>query len=177
MIPTTVTKTTTSQKKVTHIISIGDEKHFCTSASDVCATLGSLGHNITPAVVYRLCSKNKNRKHRNKPTSLPDNVRIARIADVTDGKLPEIESKLPGFTHVLIVDETKYFCTSALDVCEKLKPLGYTLTKTVVYRICSKNEKRQHKKNTLPDNVRIIRFSDYDENENVRYTESAPQTV
>lgn len=177
MIPTTVTKTTTSQKKVTHVISIGDNKHFCTSANDVCATLKLLGHTITPAVVYRLCSKNKNRKHRNKPSSLPDNVRIARIADVADGKLPEIESKQPDFTHVLTVDYCTYLCTSAVDVCDKLKPLGYTLTPTVVYRICSKNEKRQHKKNTLPDNVRIIRFSDYDENEDARYTASEPQTV
>ena len=79
MIPT-ISKTITCAKKVTHVITDGDDVHLCSSATHVCDTLRGLGHETTPAIVYRLCSKNANRKHRGK-IPLPDTYKITRACD------------------------------------------------------------------------------------------------
>ena len=77
VVPKTIECTITSNKKVTHVVEVGDEKHYATSATHACSILHGLGIVVSPPVVYRHCSKNTVRKH-NKP-ALPDNVRIERV--------------------------------------------------------------------------------------------------
>ena len=81
VVPKTIECTITSNKKVTHVVSVGEvdnaEKHYATSATHACNILRGLGIEVTPPVVYRHCSKNTVRKH-NKP-ALPENVRIERV--------------------------------------------------------------------------------------------------
>ena len=56
-VPMAVDRTRTTLKKVTHVVCNRDETHFCTSANDVCDVMRLLGQDITPSIVYRLCSR------------------------------------------------------------------------------------------------------------------------
>jgi hypothetical protein len=73
-----VLQTTTRPKKVTHVVTINGQDTHCTSAAHVCQMLQGLGHNITPAIVYRSCSKDARRVHRT--SRLPDTIKITRAA-------------------------------------------------------------------------------------------------
>jgi hypothetical protein len=73
-----VLQTVTRPKKVTHLVTIGDQEHHCTSATHVCELLQGLGHNVTLAIVYRCCTKDPRRTYRKLP--LPENVQIRRVS-------------------------------------------------------------------------------------------------
>jgi len=72
-----VIQTVTRPKKVTHIVTVDGRDNHCTSAAHVCELLQGLGHNVTPAIVYRCCSKDPRRVHRK--SRLPENVQIRRV--------------------------------------------------------------------------------------------------
>lgn len=74
-------QTVTRPKKVTHLVTIGEQEFHCTSAAHVCHVLNDRGHNVTPAIVYRCCSKDPRRAHRK--SRLPDGVVVRRAP--TDG--------------------------------------------------------------------------------------------
>jgi hypothetical protein len=93
-----VLQTVTRPKKVTHIIAIkGQENvtshHHCTSAAHVCEVLQGLGYNVTPAIVYRCCSKDSRRVHRNvRKSRLPETVSIRRASEIAADTEPEPQS-------------------------------------------------------------------------------------
>lgn len=71
-----------SLKKVTHLVQANGERHYCTSAAHVCHTLQGLGVAITPAVVYRSCSKDLRRVHKRASRSiLPDGFVVSRYIE------------------------------------------------------------------------------------------------
>ena len=76
--PMAVDRTRTTLKKVTHVVCNRDETHFCTSANDVCDVMRLLGQDITPSIVYRLCSRDT-RRQRKRP--LEGSIRIVRASD------------------------------------------------------------------------------------------------
>ena len=89
-----VLQTVTRPKKVTHIVTIqGKENHHCTSAAHVCEVLQGLGYNVTPAIVYRCCSKDSRRVYRNvRKSRLPETVSIRRASEIAADTEPEPQS-------------------------------------------------------------------------------------
>ena len=73
-----VLQTVTRPKKVTHLVTIGDQELQCTSAAHVCHVLNDRGHNVTQAIVYRCCSKDPRRAHRK--SRLPEGVVVRRVS-------------------------------------------------------------------------------------------------
>ena len=78
-IPKSVLTTRTSHKKVTHVLTVKGQEHYCTSATHVCETLQGAGYTTTPAVVYRLCSTSQKRAHK-KGSPLPNNITVVRVS-------------------------------------------------------------------------------------------------
>ena len=77
-IPVSIPCTRTSQKKVTHVLTIKGTPHYCTSAGHVCEVLESAGMEISPAVIYRACSTCKKRVHK-RTIPFPDGVSVVRV--------------------------------------------------------------------------------------------------
>ena len=86
-IPKTIETTSTCHKKVTHVLTVGDVEHYCTSAGHVCRVLSGAGIETTPAVVYRMCSRSEKRAHK-RAQPLPEGVTITRVPKVSPTPAP-----------------------------------------------------------------------------------------
>ena len=77
-----IVRNITRLKKVTHLVVVRGQRHYCTSAAHVCQTLQAMGVAITPAVVYRSCSKDLRRVHKRASRSvLPYGYEVSRYVE------------------------------------------------------------------------------------------------
>ena len=70
-------------------------------------------------------------------------------------------TSLKKVTHLVKANGERHYCTSAAHVCQTLQGLGVAITPAVVYRNCSNDQRRAHKRtirDALPYGIEISRY-------------------